>query len=1000
MKKLFLFASAAAVLATACTDDLGLKSPNNTVEGNTRLVATYVMSGDNNTRTIMENNEEGTKSYSWAPGDGLAVLPASIGASNPSQFAWLNGNNFTGDIDAVGATGAQFYGIYPWDQKAKITEYPGGALSGMAGEYVALYISNTQNYNHTAAKEQAPWDPETPTGSFQSGIAPAVALGTLTSGDQGNELSMKFNPVACYFVVPMQTWEDITVTNVTLQVLDGNTPEQIAGQINLDLSNLKEGYQLPDTPVADSTDPELTTITLECGNGVEISANGGTNFWFVVPAGLELTGKNIEVTVTALNSEDKEVYSKFVKPIDGTVTTTQNEIYRIWSNSGKGNSWEFGSSDSFIVTNIAQFVEYAYLVTNSNVAISSWLTMKANGGNTSYSSLQNMINWEAGYENGNNVKADYDWSEWPKYFSGVKPALIMKNLTFSVDELTGLIPEEVLSQTYYNNVYGTFINNGGYLPSPMGGEFDYTISGAGEGVTLTGLSVIGVPEMPYMFAGAIQGYKYAKSSTVNNINFVNATINVEAYADADSYSLLGYPVGQNFSNVTVTSANFENANPESLKHLFTAVYSQWFDQTEDEEVTSEIAGVSNPSNMLFAENLNIDSNFKFTYAGMEAGNFENIQLVKFSSSPLAQNGYAAILTIKDNDDNADNAAALMSRIETNDMPYSVVDSTTSYWTGTAYGTYTWGIGNGTAEELAGVVQGTTANPSFTASDYILNLMGSYNVENEEGVLESTGKNWWNNGGTVTVTVNDPEEDYLTITNVLIDGTKDGEESSEVSGGNNFLTLLGNQSKVNNLVIGTAGSQNGIFIQNNENATGTLLVAAISSVPQDGSSNITVNYMQVDLSEDAVLYENVGGGLYVQLDQTSLGYLNEVSIEPVKGTIEVEDAKLGYLAGNFIATVNENLTLYNPYDNAASSRYPFGKVTIDVTPVEKGNNFINLVGFNNQFVTASDLNATDANASYTVWVRYYSDEDALEDMSYTNQYGYVYNGEKFYENSKN
>lgn len=888
MKKLFLFASAAAFIATSCSDDLGFQDNSQPVapaKGNTTLYASFQMNeGDIETRTTLGNNA--SKSYQWNTGDAVGIY--GVNSSVVSMFSYIQGETgkpsvFNGDVDAL--YGDQFYGFYPYTQKPTI-----------GTNEITMYINESQNYNHKLSALGEDYSLNPPTGSFANGEAPAVAIGTLKEGTETeNELSMTFYPLATYLVFPVETYEQVNIQSLELTISDPKNPgnqQPLAGDIKVNLAGLlNNGKPVCEAPATGSA----PKITLNCGGkGVTLEAGESTNFWFVIPSTTNLQGATINVDLFADN-DTKPSYT--ITKTLGTNAPAQsgaNTWYVV--TPSKGEPWVYNPGNSYLISTPYQFLEYAYLVTNGVAnSFDMYYALK----NKNFSDLENMVTGVAG--------TNYTDAK-------VKNALILGELTFSVLDVKTWIGNAGTDAykddlaPYYQAVYGDYIDNEGYIPSIGGGEKvnPFTITGIKNAI-LNGLNIKG--------NGVFTSTSPRKD--VNSLTLKNMTVDATGYSTPN---FLGTPLNQNFSGVTVDETCDIMVDEGKTKVIFNEVLTQWI--KDDTFVPYD---VENNSTMKFANSLNDNSAYKYDFNVLPGiDQYYEIKVTK-------EDG--AIFVIPDGNTDKDYTAAqnfIENVINVKDAAqgsvwgYSVIDSSTSYWTGTSYNGFNSKYPEVTAELFAYWAQAWgPASPKKLELNLNINLMN---------------KHWWNNGGTNRQL----EGNNFYIYNVYMDGYKDAEDKVAAPGN---LTLLGNGSFVTGLNIYTMN------IDNTKREWNTA-IAAISSYPNTCAwDNELLNSVSVDnfhIKTNVALNDAVGG-LYAYMNDWSWYEKLAPTVICNYGVVtDNDDIVSGPIAGvfNFDTDTEDVVSWTN-----VSTKYknPFGKSVITITGAPESTTTFNLKGFNGAFI---------------------------------------------------
>lgn len=932
MKKLFMFASAAALVATSCSDDLGLKQDNGVeAKGNTVMIASLPMGAgsDAETRTTLETNAAGTsKYYTWNAGDAIGVFVADAnGDDTNAVFTYSSATSqtqaqFYGDVYAL--DGTAFYGYYPYYQTAQL-------LPGTNGPTIEMSINANQNYNHTAAPaSQDEYELKVPSGSFSQGAAPAVAVGTLNNG----QLSMTFRACASYIVLPMITYDARTINKVTLEVKDSDGEDQVlAGKFNVDMEEVYNGYLNYEITEASEIN-NGTTITLNCGSGVKLAAGDKTNFWFVVPSGLELQGATLTATVYSTDGTSY-VISKTFGESAPAITGANN----LWVVTPETNTpWAYNATGNYtLIQNQAQFIEYAYLVTNPQAAVISYLEMMYKEPSmANYSNLPYMLDLRS------NNGTPYTWNDLVSYYnpdspdsfdfwtyvSNAKPALVVNDITFSPTALANALKAQGLDLNaityipkYYLDVFKAYVTNG-YI-APIGGGLTYSLNGTAK---LTDLTVKGSS----MFVANANA-----STTVNNLTFNNPTLNVQGVT-GNYYNLLAAPSYTYFDGVTVNGGTFTNANDKAEKCLFGYDAAVFYYQPEVNAtaVVNKTTAVTNNSGFNFAYDLNINAPaYNFTNKGRGVSDFVNINLKAYSDTEASnkRQGMGALLTVNNG---VDNAVELIEAIEGNKAndaitPYSVVDATTSYWTGRSWYEYTSYIYPSTAEFLAMVVQNNLSNSVTLTRN--LNLMGVYN--------DKVNQLWWSKYGSNTVTVNGQNN---TISNVWMTGYKDS--ANKVLAESGFISLLGWFAKVQNVTV-TAVTINSQLAATTTPSIGVVAVQPSGVIKGVNLSNFIVNTKS---SGEFVAKHPAVGGMFAVSYYDVVSKMTNISVTFSNYDGVAEGIATGDVVGTLLYPMNDVVNDFvNPNATNPSSN-PFGVVEVTVKGQPGQASFLNMEGFSNDY----------------------------------------------------
>ena len=278
MKKFYILALV-AILFAACdnvTTDEGYNSSFIAVDASDTLYAEFA---EENTRTYVE---EGNK-LRWTKGDEISYFPA-ITYNMQYRFKGETGDNsgafakVTTDL-VTGNKLDNCYAVYPYIESTTMTD--DGAIS--------FELPATQHYAEN---------------SFGLGANVMVAI---TESEDDNVL--RFKNAGGYLKLQLYG-KDVVVKSIELK---GNGTEKLAGAATITATYGAE-------PTIAMAEDATTTLTLDCGEGVELSndAETATAFWFVLPATTFENG----ITVTVTDTEGKI----FEKSTSNSLTIERNAI--------------------------------------------------------------------------------------------------------------------------------------------------------------------------------------------------------------------------------------------------------------------------------------------------------------------------------------------------------------------------------------------------------------------------------------------------------------------------------------------------------------------------------------------------------------------------------------------------------------------------------------------------------------------------------------------------
>lgn len=166
-----------------------------------------------------------------------------------------NGSSATFTTHDANATTATFSGNIA-EADAYCAFYPAANASGLVNGNVVLTLSNEQQYAE---------------GGFANGTYPMAAYTTGTT--------FEFHSPCGLLAIPMTGTGTVTSIELT-----GKLNEPLAGQLLIN----PVGFD-PENPTYTLGDYQ-TTVTLNCGSGVELEANNAKTFYFVVPKNVFASG--------------------------------------------------------------------------------------------------------------------------------------------------------------------------------------------------------------------------------------------------------------------------------------------------------------------------------------------------------------------------------------------------------------------------------------------------------------------------------------------------------------------------------------------------------------------------------------------------------------------------------------------------------------------------------------------------------------------------------------
>ena len=204
MKKIFYFASIAALAFSSCTKDDTTGAVIDTVGGGSKIMAKA--EGDA-TRTHLELNEDGNYEFRWSENDVIGVYGSDATSAKNVPFALLD--SYADQAEGIFESnykllaGDNFFAYYP--------QVPG---NDYAPQWVKATATTAGYWNLAPFKMKISKDQNYKPGSFNTVTAPAVSTAFTIDEDGNADVTMQ--PVGDYLFVNLAGTEDIQ--NVTLEL--------------------------------------------------------------------------------------------------------------------------------------------------------------------------------------------------------------------------------------------------------------------------------------------------------------------------------------------------------------------------------------------------------------------------------------------------------------------------------------------------------------------------------------------------------------------------------------------------------------------------------------------------------------------------------------------------------------------------------------------------------------------------------------------------------------
>ena len=408
--------------------------------------------------------------------------------------------------------------------------------------------------------------------------------------------------------------------------------------------------------VAAPASTEPTTITVKCYNPVKLTPGETTTFWFVVPGNLDIKDATVKFYVNGDEIPARnENYTK--------KTTPGNFFGLAKDNKGTAFEWIEDTQDACILRTPEEFLKYAYLATYGAV----------DSDNNSLADNADVVEF---YTNGTLKRAvfanDIDLDELGEISSDHE--IVTKEMTPF---------EKAVFYDHYKLTKNTIATIGNYTI-----EFDID----GRGYTLSNLTVKGSG----LFSDCYE-MNSGKSSESEVKNLVLENVTVDATEQKTAYYLTNrhYPGkgGITLTDITVGEGCVLTGaeNPALIGRAFVGGEVELANPIKENKMETAV----------FADDLNIMGDV--TIADYE-----------YNKVTIHENAPGAIVTVADKT----KAEEFMAEVTNNATWYSVIDETTSYWTGTMADTRDNKDGISTAEELAKAVNNGTGTGTFVLTNNI------------------------------------------------------------------------------------------------------------------------------------------------------------------------------------------------------------------------------------------------------------------------------------------
>ena len=259
MKKLLFFLASAALLAAGCQEEVTNPSEQNGGLGFNASTESFAV--------ISKTSMDADRNILWSEGDQIAIFMDSPTASlfevthetagtSQGKFTLVGTQNGKADSDRNVA-------VYPYQEALECASTNSDFL------IANLVVPETQNYAE---------------GSFGNGAFFMAAF----SQDQ----NLNFKNISG--ALKLQLIGDSVIKSIKLE---GNNGEKLAGGATATV------YSDGTTPTITMDDNAVTSVTIDCGEGVQLNAMGATSFIFALPP--VSFSKGFTITLTSIDGKTK-----------------------------------------------------------------------------------------------------------------------------------------------------------------------------------------------------------------------------------------------------------------------------------------------------------------------------------------------------------------------------------------------------------------------------------------------------------------------------------------------------------------------------------------------------------------------------------------------------------------------------------------------------------------------------------------------------------------------
>ena len=482
MRRIFAVGLFAAIVVCGCQ----VKEENEFAPEGKSFTATMEATKDDatavDTKTSLDN-----LNVLWKQGDQVSIFAGST-VNEQYQVTDASDGKTTAALNPVSGPGS----VTGSDISANVAFYPYTSTASISSSGSNYVISNialpaTQDYAED---------------SFGNGAFPMAAVTSST-----NDLSLKFKNILGSLKLQLKGTATITSISVT-----GNNNEVLCGAASVTMSSTTD-------PAITLTDATATTVTLDCGSGVQLSSNTAKTFIIALPP-MTMTGG---FTVVVYDSEGASMEIKTIN----SQTIARSNLLRMPAVT------YVGTAPALVAVNLGLTSGLKWASCNLGAsAPEEYGDYYAWGETEPYYSSQSPLAWKDGKSAGYNW-ASYQWCNG----SGVSiTKYCAQRIYGTVDNITELEEDDDAAHVILGgdwrmptpDEFTELMSECDWEPTTKNGVDGYLVTGPNDNSIF--LPFAGLMEATYLAGAGEEGYYWSSSiattasSTANGVIIGSANI--------------------------------------------------------------------------------------------------------------------------------------------------------------------------------------------------------------------------------------------------------------------------------------------------------------------------------------------------------------------------------------------------------------------------------------------------------------------------------------------